>query len=136
MTQAQQTDEAQTRVIRVLLLEITGIVADLVRRIVIQHDDVEIVGAFPDATDLRSLGEITGVDLVITEYQDDRSSLRRLDPILAARPGLRALAIEGDGRSASVYALVPQLTQLGPLSAGRLMELIRTSASRSPAWDA
>jgi hypothetical protein len=120
-------------VIRVLLLEMTGLAADLVQKIVAQHEDIEIVGSLPDATDLRAVGEVPRVQLVITEYPGGQVNLRRLDPILASRPGLCALAVENGGRAASLYALKPHLRPLGPLSAERLVEFIRTCASRTPA---
>jgi hypothetical protein len=119
-------------VIRVLLLEMTGIVADLVRQIVARHEDIEVVGCLPDATNLGAVAGIPRVELVITEYRGDGESLRRLDPVLAASPGLCALAVEDRGRAASMYELKPHLRQLGPLSAERLIELIRMSASPSP----
>ena len=131
MTEVQDAEERQTTVIRVLFLAMTGFVADLVRQIVAPHDDIEIVGSLPNPPDLNAVGAVPPADLLIIECDADRAGLRRLDPLLAARPGLKALAIEDDGRSASMYALVPRFTQLGPLSADRLIDFIRASGSHS-----
>jgi hypothetical protein len=99
----------------------TGITADLVRHIVAPHDDIEIVDAIPDA------------DLVITTYHPRRADAIALDQALAAKPGLRALAVRDEGRTAVMYTLVPQTTQLGPLSPDTLVELIRTLPRGIPA---
>jgi hypothetical protein len=48
------------------------------------------------------------------------------DRLLAAKPGLRALAVQDQGRTAVMYRLVPQTTQLGPLSPDTLVEFIGT----------
>jgi DNA-binding NarL/FixJ family response regulator len=111
--------------IGVLLLDMTGIAGDLVRQIVAEQDDIEMVDATASSADLDriSLGQ---VDLVITMYRDDRFGSVHLDRLLAAKPGLRALAVQDQGRTAVMYQLVPQTTQLGPLSPDTLVELIRT----------
>jgi hypothetical protein len=92
----------------------TGITADLVRHIVAPYDDIEIVDAVADA------------DLVITTYRPDRSDSTELNRALAAKPGLCALAVHDQGRSAVMYRLVPRTTPLGSLSPDTLVELIRT----------
>jgi hypothetical protein len=110
----------------------TGIAGDLVRQIVAQHDDIEIVDAVANADDLDALGTLADVDLVITMYPPHRSELRHLDRILAAKPGLRALAVKDEGRTAVMYALVPQTRELGPLSPDTLVEFIRTLPRLDP----
>jgi hypothetical protein len=135
MTQAHQKDKAGTNVIRVLLVEMTGIAADLVRQVVAQQEDIEIVGCLPEAAELGAVAGVPSVELLITEYRADRESLRRLDPILASNPGLRALAVEEGGRAASMYELKPHLRRLGPLSAEGLIEFIRRSAAHPPGWE-
>jgi hypothetical protein len=98
----------------------TGMTADLVRHVVAQHDDIEIVDSVAD------------VDVVITMYPRQRAELRHVDLVLAAKPGLRALAVEDRGRTAVMYALVPETTELGPLSADTLVEFIRTLPRPDP----
>jgi DNA-binding NarL/FixJ family response regulator len=113
--------------VRVVLLERSRIVADLVREVVSQHDDVEVVASVTDARGLQSVVESGEVDLVITTFSPTEPELRRLDLVLVARPGLRVLAVEDDGRRASMYALVPQMTRLGPLSPQTLIDFIRSA---------
>ena len=123
------------REIRVLLLDLTGMGADIVRQTVSQHDDIEIVASLPDESRLESVAEMAEVDLVITAYRPHESELRRFDRALVARPGLRVLAIANEGRTACMYTLLPQTTELGPLSPETLIEFIRASARSQPAWD-
>ena len=108
-------------------------VADIVRQIVSHQDDIEIVGSLPDVDGVESVAERTDVDLVITTYRRRQSDLRRFDRLLASRPRMRVLAIEDDSRTACMYALLPQTTQLGPLSPRTLLDFIRAS---EPAWGA
>jgi hypothetical protein len=110
-------------------LDMTGIVADIVRQTVSQHEDIEIVASLPDANGLESVTETADVDLVITAYRPNQSDLGRFDRALAAKPGLRVLAIEGEGRTACMYTLLPHTRQLGPLSPRTLIGFIRASAA-------
>jgi hypothetical protein len=118
--------------IRVLLLDLTGIVADIVCQVVSQQDDVEIIASLQNINDVESDVHKAGVNVVITAYPSDQSKLRRFDRVLATRPGLRVLAIEDDGRTACMYTLLPQITQLGPLSPKTLIEFIRASEPSQP----
>jgi DNA-binding NarL/FixJ family response regulator len=121
--------------IGVLLLDLSGIVADIVRQVVSQEDDVEIIASLQNSNDVESDVQRAGADVVITTYPSNQSELRRFDRALAARPGLRVLAIEDDGRTACMYTLLPQITQLGPLSPKTLIEFIRTSVRSQPGRD-
>jgi DNA-binding NarL/FixJ family response regulator len=118
--------------IRVLLLDLTGMVADIVREVASQQDDVEIIASLQNIDDVESVAQRADVDVVITAYAPNQSELRRYDRALAARPGLRVLAIEDDGRTAFMYSLQPQMTQLGPLSPKTLIEFIRAAAPSEP----
>ncbi|HEV2772467.1 MAG TPA: hypothetical protein VGV57_06510 [Thermoleophilaceae bacterium] len=109
-----------------------GIAGDLVRQIVAQHDDIEIVDAVANADYLDALGTVADLDLVITTYGPHRAELRHLDRVLAARPGLSALATQDQGRTAVMYTLVPKTTQLGQLSPDTLVEFIRTLPRLDP----
>jgi DNA-binding NarL/FixJ family response regulator len=122
------------REIRVLLLDLTEIVAGIVGRAISPHDDIEIVGSVSDVRDLELLAEAQQADLVITAYRPEESNLSRFDAVLTSRPGLRVLAIENEGRTACMYALLPQTRELGPLSPKTLIEFIRASAQGQPAW--
>lgn len=122
------------RLIRVLLLDVTGMAGDIVRQILSHHDDVEIVASIPDVNALESVPEIAEVDVVITSSSRNQPDLGRVDRVLAARPRVRVLAVEDDGRTASVYMLRPHRTELGPLSPETLIASIRASRHDEPAW--
>jgi response regulator of citrate/malate metabolism len=121
--------------IRVLLLGLTRMVADIVREVVSQEDDVEIIASLQNIDDVESVAQRAEADLVITVYPPNKSELRRLDRALTARPGLRVLAIEDDGRAAFMYTLLPQTTQLGPLSPNTLIGFIRAPVRSQSASD-
>lgn len=110
-------------------------VADIVRQVVSQQDDIEVVASLHEMDEVESVAETAEVDLVITAYPPNEAELRRFDRLLSTRPGLRVLAIEDDGRTACMYALRPQTTQLGPLSPKTLIEFIRSCARNDPGWD-
>jgi DNA-binding NarL/FixJ family response regulator len=107
-------------------------VADIVRQVVSQQDDVEIIASLQNINDVESDIQRAGVDVVITAYPSNQVELRRFDQALAARPRLRVLAIEDDGRTACMYTLLPQITQLGPLSPETLIEFIRAPVPSQP----
>jgi DNA-binding NarL/FixJ family response regulator len=109
-------------------------VADIVRRVLSQENDVEVVASLEGIDGWQLVSETQEVDLVITAYRPSETELRRFDRALASRPGLRVLAIEGDGRTACMYALRPYTTQLGPLSPETLIEFVRASARSEHAW--
>jgi hypothetical protein len=87
--------------------------ADVIRAVVQKHDDIQIIK--PDrhsaVNDSESVIVMEGVDLVLT-----------------AKPELRVLAVKGDGRTACLYALLPQATHVTPLTPSTLVDFIRTSA--------
>lgn len=112
---------------RLVLLEMPGILADLIRQAIAGHDDVEIVAFVRDVPELESVVQETEVDLVIAGLAAEASELGRFDKALDTRPGMRVLAIEGDGRTACMYMLVPRIIPLGPLSPSTLIELIRAT---------
>jgi hypothetical protein len=113
---------------RLVLLEMPGILADLIRQAIAGHD-VEIVAFVRDVPELESVVQETEVDLVIVGLAAEASELGRFDKALDTRPGMRVLAIEGDGRTACMYMLVPRIIPLGPLSPSTLIELIRATRS-------
>ena len=110
--------------VRILLLEMTGIAADIIRHVVVQHSDIEIVDRDPGHS------EPPDVDLVIAMHSSDRSAMRELDRVLTSKPGLCALTVEERGGTALLYRLVPQTTELGPLSPETLVEFIRGARAR------
>jgi hypothetical protein len=130
MAPARHPARTRPTKIRVLLLEMTGIVADLVRRTVSEQADLEIVASVPALHELDVTAAAAEADLVITPYPSSAAGLSRFDDLLGARPGLRVLAIEDDGRRASMYALAPQATELGLLTPETLIEFIRSPWSR------
>ena len=113
---------------RVLLLDVTGMVADIVRQVLSKQSDVELVGSIHDLDDAHLIGHTAGVDVVITAYAPSRLELRRFDQALSSSPGLRVLAIEDEGRTACMYALSPTTTELGPLSPETLVAFVHASA--------
>ena len=114
---------------RILLLEMTGLAADLVRHAVEEHSDLEIVASVPALDRLDATASAAEADIVITQYKPAGAGLSRFDRLLRARPAVRVLAIEDDGRRASMYALAPRSTDLGDLTPETLVEFIRAPRS-------
>jgi hypothetical protein len=112
---------------RVLLLHMPGILSDLVRGIVSDHEDIEVVASLSDPALLESVAGANDIGVVITVCNSEERHLAPLDEFLAGRPHRRVLAIEDDARTAYLYELRPRRTSIGPLSPEALIDFVRGS---------
>ena len=113
MAPAPHPGEPRARHIRVLLLETSGIVTGLIRQVLSEEADIQIVATVPALGDLDVASGAAEIDLVITTYADTQQ--------------LRILAIEDDGRRASMYTPIPERRELGMLTPETLIEFIRAA---------
>jgi chemotaxis response regulator CheB len=117
---------AQPDRIRVVLVELTGLTRDVVKGILGEAPDIELVGEVsmrdfsrPDAAAHADVAILAGDGGVLR---------RRAHELLKARPRLRVLAVAQGGREGSLYELRPHRTPLGELSSRVLLNAVRTGA--------
>jgi DNA-binding NarL/FixJ family response regulator len=114
--------------IRVLLAALTPFRADIIRKILSQAPDMDVLGpgSRPDA--LPAAAEIGEADVLILGSGAGRHGGEgdgEIEALLEARPRIKILALEEDGRNVMLHELRPRAVSLGDLSAGRLIDAIR-----------
>jgi DNA-binding NarL/FixJ family response regulator len=100
------------------------ILRDIVKTIVTDQPDMEIVGELGEDDDLSNAATRTRADFVITSLAGTGlhpSSAR----LLEARSRVKVIAIAGDGRQAFIYELQPRKHPVGELSPDVLVGVIR-----------
>jgi hypothetical protein len=116
--------------IRVILVGIPQLLADIVEELIARQPDMEIVGSVASSRDLRRAIRRARPDVVLCGGT-------RLPPalcaLLEAHPHLRVLAIEASGRAGFAYDLRPVRTPLDVWPQG-LIDAIRSS-DRPFSWD-
>jgi hypothetical protein len=110
----------------VLLVELTTILGDLVRAI-LEELDISVVGDLEDGTGLSQAVAETGAGFVIWGCTDIDLPAR-VPGLFDQQPGLRVLAVEGDGQRGFLWQLEPHRRPIGELSPAVLVDLIRTPA--------
>jgi DNA-binding NarL/FixJ family response regulator len=115
--------------IKVLVAEMPHVQVDLVKQVLAKERDLLVVdvAAFGDLAAAAAAAEPA---VAIVDGADAGVSPQFLR-LLYADPRLKLLAIELEGREASLYELRPHRERLGRLSAESLVAAIRTAASRS-----
>jgi DNA-binding NarL/FixJ family response regulator len=109
----------EPRTIRILLAEVPATLADLIAGIVADEPGLEVIGQTEGPEETHAALERLRPDVVIIR--------RHADECLPPRaPGVRLLAIAGDGEAGRLDQLHPFPTALGRLSARRLVQSLRT----------
>lgn len=100
--------------LRIAFLGLSPMLVEILEATLGKLPEVDLVGSGPGAQP---------PDLLIARA----GSLREQDVVdlLYDRPRLRVLSLEDRGRRASLIALSPERTDLGELSPGRLVDLVR-----------
>jgi chemotaxis response regulator CheB len=114
--------------IRVLLIDIPKMLAEILRSLLADRPDMMLVGeATDDQTNLDVLVELEP-DVVIVGLPDSDIPAVCVD-LLMKRPGIRIIGIGGGGSRGVVYELRPNRIALGEISPRALIGLIRDSGS-------
>ena len=118
--------ETQTRVV----LAIPPMLGDIVKGIVQDAPELNLVGEVDDAGDLVAATRSSNADFVIAGLQGSELS-PACAALLDANSHIKVLAVSGDGSTAYLYELLPEVHALGELSPARLVSAIReATASR------
>jgi DNA-binding NarL/FixJ family response regulator len=111
---------------RVLIVDMPRMLHDLVRRVIEDAPDLDVVGEVPGTADVSDTAERTGAQLVVTGSDDALESGWR--DVLERSPGLRIVSVVDDGRDAHLYEMRPHRVLLGAISPEALLEVLRGSA--------
>jgi DNA-binding NarL/FixJ family response regulator len=110
--------------IRVLLAHVPPMLQSIIRGIVADQPDIEVIGELSNPTGLQAMVDQTGATFVIVGHDspDPPEAFREL---LLRKPPVRVLAITDEGRAAILYDLQPQRIPIGELSAAQLVAVAR-----------
>jgi DNA-binding NarL/FixJ family response regulator len=114
------------RQVRVLIVDLPGLLRGIVRATVEGQPDMSVVGEVPGDMEIWTVVEDTGADVVVMDATHPALG----DP---AQPGYppawsaarQILALSADGRESFLYALRRAPVPLGELSPARLAAVIR-----------
>ena len=118
--------------IRILLFRVPGVLRDVLAETFRVEPDIQLVDhsdAAPEITP-ESLAR-TEPDVVILGLEVGERPLISLE-LFGLLPGLKLVALEGQGREISIYELRPTRTMLGPLSPRDLVASIRRALEPMP----
>jgi DNA-binding NarL/FixJ family response regulator len=110
--------------IRILLTDLPQMLRSIIRDIVADQPDMEVVGELAGPAGVSAMVAQSGATFVIVRHSgsDPPDVFREL---LAGRPPTRVLAIADEGRAGTIYELRPQRIPIGELSASSLIAAIR-----------
>lgn len=112
--------------IRVMLAGLPRMLTEIVARVLAGAPDFEVT-TWPGSLErLMDIPAEDQPDVVVTSLAPQQR-LEDLTSLLRARPSLRILALEGDGRHAVMYELQPHAVPLGDVSAEGLIDAIRST---------
>lgn len=107
---------------RILLIDMPRMLRETVRDVVGRDPRLLVVGELDRAADVEAAARTYDPQVVITDAHGcDRAAIARL---LDARPRIRVLTIEGDGRRGVLHRLAPEALPLGDLSREQLLEAL------------
>jgi DNA-binding NarL/FixJ family response regulator len=114
--------------VRILLADMAPMLLSIIRSIVADQPDIEVVGELSEPTGLQAIVERTGATMVIVGH-DRPDPPDAFGELLARTPPVPVLAITDEGRAAVLYDLRPQRIPIGELSAARLVAVARGAGS-------
>ena len=114
--------------IRILVSELPRILREIVTSVLDSEDDMRIVGYTSDTAELDEALRRARADVLVVGCAE--ADLFRLgDELLAGRPFLKILALDGDGRRSFLYQLKPHVHALGEMSPELLIQTVRAATA-------
>jgi DNA-binding NarL/FixJ family response regulator len=111
---------------RVLLLDMPRLLCDLVRDVLSEQPDLEVVAELHDDSQLDEAVTRTAPNFVIVGT--DRAELSEAcKELFELRPRLKVLALATEGGRSVVWELAPNYVQLGEMSPESLLAALRQS---------
>jgi DNA-binding NarL/FixJ family response regulator len=107
---------------RVILVEMPRMLREIVREVVANEPDLEVVDEADRDAALAAI-RASGACVVITQREEP--ACESIGRWLDTRPQVRVLALSSDGRDGAVYELRPEKRLLGEISPPTLLAAIR-----------
>jgi DNA-binding NarL/FixJ family response regulator len=105
-----------------LLIDMPRMLREIVRDVAGHDPLLEVVAELERVGDVEAAALAYDPQVVVTDAECcDRAAIARL---LAARPRIRVLTLEDDGRAGVLHRLMPEELSLGDLSPERLLEAL------------
>ncbi|MGH2768548.1 MAG: hypothetical protein ACRDIF_06290 [Actinomycetota bacterium] len=112
------------RKIRVLLVDIPGILSEIFKEIIALEPDTKVVGELANAAGLRAAVDLTAPNVVILGLSD--SALPAVcGELLMAYPSLRIMALVAEGRGGFLFELRPRKIYIGEMSSETVLAALR-----------
>jgi hypothetical protein len=118
------TCEVSLDEIRVLLINLRGVLGDVIRTVLRNSADLSIVADRADAVDARPLLDGVGVDVIVCSL-DDASATDIATTLFEPYLRTKVIAVRDDGRQAILWELHPRRSLLGDLSPRLLVDTVR-----------
>jgi DNA-binding NarL/FixJ family response regulator len=114
--------------IRIVLVELTGIMLDIVRNTLWDRQEMAVVAEFPSRAGLADAMSHLDANFVIwhLEHTDVPDACPEL---FVDHPRIKVLALEDDGRQGFLWELHPRRTAIGEMSPSLLLRTIRRSVA-------
>jgi DNA-binding NarL/FixJ family response regulator len=107
---------------RILLIDMPRMLRETVRHVVGHDPQLLVVAELDRVADVEAAARTYDPQVIITDPRGcDRAAIVRL---LDAKPRIRVLTIEDDGRRGVLHRLTPEALPLGDLSRERLLEAL------------
>jgi hypothetical protein len=117
-------ESADSKAVRVILVDMSRLTRDLIRQILDEQPGIEVVGEVPNASiRLREVLEESGAEMIIVG--DEAPDLVAECRALLGRRGPRSvIAVMAEGRAAHLYGLRPYETATGEFSREFVLEAV------------
>ena len=110
--------------IRVLLLNLRGVLGDVIKDVLQASADLIVVGESLDVTGVLTLVDRTGAEVVVCHLDNDAEA-DIANRLFAPHRRVKVIAVRDDGRRAVLWELRPQQSVLGDLSPRLLADAVR-----------
>jgi len=116
--------------IRILLVDLSRLVGEMVERAVASQGDMVVVGRPTTVGELVQRAGETEPDVVIAGFHDSRLPAAYLE-LLLEHPRMKVLGLQEHEGQAWLYELRPEQIEIGEVSPDDVVHTIREAAQRS-----
>jgi hypothetical protein len=118
---------------RIILVGASPLLCDIVKAVVEDEPQLEIVGEFASESTLIGASVVADVDCAVAVIDGSTDELtRRYAPVIGQHPRMRVVGVVEGGRACVVYELAPRCSAVGELSPDILVRTISGGQPDSP----
>lgn len=115
--------------IRVLLINMRGVLGDVIKTVLLDCADVSVVADCVDTADASAMIASTGAEVVVCAL-DAAATADIASRLFEPHRRVKVIAVRDDGRQALLWELHPQQSVLGDLSPRLLVDTVRRGSQR------